>query len=91
MNHLLNWRLPGFGLVLVLFLAALLFSMGSGLADGPSVFLGLALSFVGVSTFIVAMRGNHLSSKLRAFSEWALIGFVWILIVAIIATAPSLH
>ena len=79
MNRRLNWRLPGFGLILSLFLAALLFSLSIGVAVVPGALFGLTLSVVGISIFILAKPARQAPSKLRAFSEWILIGIVWIL------------
>ncbi|HVH14298.1 MAG TPA: hypothetical protein VNA15_01090 [Candidatus Angelobacter sp.] len=84
MSDDLDWRLPGFGLVLGFFLAALLFSLGPGIAVGPSAFFGLTLLVVGIAIFILATPTDQLSSKLRAFSECTLIGVVWVLIALII-------
>lgn len=91
MNNELNWRLPGFGLILGLFLAALLLSLGPGTAVGPSVFFGVTLLVVGIAIFVLATPTNQLSSKLRAFSEWILIGVVWLLVALIAFTILSLR
>ena len=91
LNQVLNWRLPGLGLVLGLFLAALLLSLGLGIAVGPSAFFGLALSVVGISIFILATPTNQLSPKLRGFSEWTLIGIVWMLVALIALSVLSLR
>ena len=91
MNHELNWRLPGFGLILGLFLAALLFSLGPGTAVGPSVFFGVTLLVVGVAIFILATPTNQISSKLRAFSDWILVGVIWILVALIAFTILTLR
>ena len=79
MNRRLNWRLPGFGLILGLFLAALLFSLSIGIEVVPGALFGLTLSVIGISIFTLAKPTNQAPSKLRVFSEWILIGIVWIL------------
>ena len=91
LNQVLNWRLPGFGLIIGLFLAALLLSLGLGIAVGPSAFFGLTLSVVGISIFILATPTNQLSPKLRGFSEWTLIGIVWMLVALIALSVLSLR
>lgn len=83
MSHELNWRLPGFGLILGLFLATLLLSLGAGIAVGPNVFFGVTLLVVGIGIFVLATPTNQLSPKLRAFSEWILVGVVWMLVALI--------
>lgn len=91
LNQVLNWRLPGFGLILGLFVAALLFSLGPGIAVGSIAFFGLALLVEGIAIFILATSTSHLSSKLRAVSEWILVGIVWILIALIAFTILTIR
>ena len=90
MSHVLNWRLPGFGLILGLVVSSLLLFFGPFVA-GPTFFFGLVVSVVGIAILFGAAPTNQLSSKLRAFSEWALIGAVWSLIPLIILIILTLH
>ena len=87
---MLDWRLPGFGLILGLVLTSLLLSFGP-IAARPTIFFGLALSVVGIAIFVVETPTNQLSSKLRAFSERILIAVVWILISLIVLTILTLR
>lgn len=56
-----------------------IFSLSIGIAVVPSALFGLTLLVVGISIFILAKPTRQAPSELRAFSEWILIGIVWIL------------
>jgi hypothetical protein len=87
--HELGWRLHG--IIVGIFLTILLFFFFPGLTIGVTVFFGLALIIEFAAMLVLGVPTGQPLSRLRAVSEWVVIGIVWLMIVLIALTILTLH